>query len=166
MHLSGRYPPKMNAWGSEVSWRRRLSTILHSPTRQDARRFLDEVAAPALRAVADELGKRGLNVSLHDEQEDQAQLTIEAEGQRNFVYGVQMQARRVASFTAAAAKNEQTRPHEWQVRTVFADGSRGYDLMGLSSSQVINDILNQFERYQALVTSEATALYARSPDPL
>ena len=152
--------------GSEVSWRRRPSTILHSPTRQDARRFLDEVAAPALRAVADELGKRGLNVSLHDEQEDQAQLTIEAEGQRNFVYGVQMQARRVASFTAAAAKNEQTRPHEWQVRTVFADGSRGYDLMGLSSSQVINDILNQFERYQALVTSEATALYARSPDPL
>ncbi|WP_454006786.1 BCCT family transporter [Alcaligenes sp. Marseille-Q7550] len=152
--------------GSEVSWRRRLSTILHSPTRQDARRFLDEVAAPALRAVADELGKRGLNVSLEDGQEGQAQLTIEAEGQRNFVYGVQMQARRVASFTAAAAKNEQTRPHEWQVRTVFADGSRGYDLMGLSSSQVINDILNQFERYQALVTSEATALYARSPDPL
>jgi len=48
---------------------------------------------------------------------------------------------------------------------VFADGSRGYDLMGLSSSQVINDILNHFERYQALVTSEATALYAQSPDP-
>ncbi len=159
-------PAASPAPGTEVSWRRRLSTILHSPTRQDAQRFLDDIATPALRAVADELSKRGLNVSLDDSQDEQAQLTIEAEGQRNFVYGVQMQARRVASFTAAAARNEQTRPHEWQVRTVFSDGSHGYDLMGLASGQVINDILTQFERYQALVTSEATALYARSPDPL
>lgn len=151
--------------GSEVSWRRRLSTILHTPNQRDARRFLSETVVPSLQAVAEELGKRNLNVSLETTEQDKAQLTIQADNQRNFVYGVELSARRVASFTAAAARNEQTRPHEWQVRTVFSDGSRGYDLMGLSSSQVINDILNHFERYQALVTSEATALYAQSPDP-
>jgi choline/glycine/proline betaine transport protein len=151
--------------GSEVSWRRRLSTILHTPNQRDARRFMGETVVPALQAVADELGKRNLNVSLETSEQDTAQLTIQADNQRNFVYGVELRARRVASFTAAAARNEQARPQEWQVRTVFADGSRGYDLMGLSSSQVINDILNHFERYQSLVTSEATALYAQSPDP-
>jgi choline/glycine/proline betaine transport protein len=151
--------------GSEVSWRRRLSTILHTPNQRDARRFMGETVVPALQAVADELSKRNLNVSLETGEPDTAQLTIQADNQRNFVYGVELRARRVASFTAAAARNEQARPQEWQVRTVFADGSRGYDLMGLSSSQVINDILNHFERYQSLVTSEATALYAQSPDP-
>lgn len=151
--------------GSEVSWRHRLSTILHTPNRRDARRFMGATVIPALQAVADELGKRNLNVSLETSDQDTAQLTIQADNQRNFVYGVELRARRVASFTAAAARNEQAHPQEWQIRTVFADGSRGYDLMGLSSSQVINDILNHFERYQALVTSEATALYAQSPDP-
>ena len=109
--------------GSEVSWRRRLSTILHTPNQRDARRFMGETVVPALQAVADELGKRNLNVSLETGEPDTAQLTIQADNQRNFVYGVELRARRVASFTAAAARNEQARPQEWQVRTVFADGN-------------------------------------------
>lgn len=151
--------------GSEISWRKRLSAIMHTPRKEDAERFISQVASPALHEVADEFKKRGLDVEITTI-DDMVRLTVVAEDKRNFVYGVQPEARRMAAFTAAAARNETVHPHEWQARTVFADGSRGYDILGLTSAQVINDILAQFERYQMLVTSTNTALYAGSPDPV
>ena len=151
--------------GSEVSWRKRLSAIMHTPRKEDAQRFIEQVAGPAMHEVAEELKKRGLDVDISTADE-LVKLTVVAQDKRNFVYGVQPEARKMAAFTAAAARNETVHPHEWQARTVFADGSRGYDILGLSSTQVINDILAQFERYQMLVTSTNTALYAGSPDPV
>jgi len=150
--------------GSEVPWRRRLGALLATPRKVDAQRFVTTVARPAFDEVALELNNQGHRTEVTAE-EDTITLTVFAEGKRNFVYGARPQARRVATFTAAATKNETTRPHEWQVRTVFSDGSGGYDILGLSGAQVIHDILTQYERYQALVTSTASALYAGSPDP-
>lgn len=157
--------PGAPAPGSEVAWRTRLNSILHTPLKKDALLFVKQVALPAMSDVAEELKHRGFDVAL-DAAEGRAELTITAEGMRNFVYSVHAVARRMATFTAAAAKTEQDHPHEWQVRTEFTDGSRGYDILGMSNAQVINDILTQFERYQALVTSASTALYATSPDPV
>ena len=150
--------------GSEVSWRKRLSTIMHTPRKEDALRFIQQTAMPAIAEVAEELKKRGLAAEVTTDG-SHVKLTVTAEDKRNFVYGVQPEARRMAAFTAAAARNETVHPHEWQARTVFSDGSRGYDILGMTTGQVINDILTQFERYQLLVTSTATALYAGSPDP-
>lgn len=150
--------------GSEVPWRKRLGALLATPRQVDAKRFVTSVARPAFEEVAQELVNKGLHTEV-SEDDDTITLTVFAEGKRNFVYGVRPQARRVATFTAAATKNESVRPHEWQVRTVFSDGSAGYDVLGLSSAQLIHDILTQYERYQALVTSKATSLYASSPDP-
>lgn len=150
--------------GSEVPWRKRLGSLLTTPRKVDAERFASSIARPAFDEVAQELNNRGKRTEVVADGEALT-LTVFAEGTRNFVYGIRPQARRVATFTAAATKNESTRPHEWQVRTVFSDGSSGYDILGLSSAQVIHDILTQYERYQALVTSTATALYAGSPDP-
>lgn len=163
--LDGMRDAATPAPGSEVPWRRRLGAMLSTPRRADAERFVQTVARPAMDDVAAELKTRGLATEV-TESEGTVTLTAFAEDKRNFVYGVRPVAKRVATFTAAATKNESTHPHEWQVRTVFADGSRGYDILGLSSSQVINDILTQYERYQSLVTSTATALYAGSPDPV
>ena len=162
--LQGAHMIATPAPGSEVPWRRRLGALLATPRQADAERFVQTVAQPAFDEVAQELNRRGLRTEVASAEETLT-LTVHAEGTRNFVYGVRAQARRVATFTAAATKNESVRPHEWQVRTVFADGSSGYDILGLSSAQVIHDILTQYERYQALVTSTATALYAGSPDP-
>lgn len=162
--LEGARASATPAPGSEVPWRRRLGALLATPRQVDAQRFVSTVAQPAFQEVAQELVNRGHRTEVTTD-EDTLTLTVFAEGTRNFVYGVRPQARRVATFTAAATKNESVRPHEWQVRTVFSDGSGGYDVLGLSAAQLIHDILTQYERYQALVTSTATALYAGSPDP-
>ena len=151
--------------GSEVSWRKRLGSILHTPGRADVTRFIDGVAKTALTEVGHELERRGHRTEVAHA-DGCITLTVYAEGIRNFVYGVKPEPKKTASFTASSAKNESTSPREWAAVTSFSDGSRGYDIFGLDSSQVINDILTQYERYQTLVTSTATALYAGSPDPV
>jgi len=151
--------------GPEVSWRHRLATILFSPRKADALRFIENVARPGLQEVASELKKRGVQATVQDQEDGGVALMAVSENTRNFVYGVRPQARRVAAFTARDVHSEQTHPHEWQVLTVFNDGRRGYDVLGLTREQLMHDILARFEEYYQLVTSTEAALYATSPDP-
>jgi choline/glycine/proline betaine transport protein len=51
----------------------------------------------------------------------------------------------------------------WAARTIFSDGSRGYDVTGFTKADVLSDVLAQFERYQILTQAESTQLYTGSP---
>jgi choline/glycine/proline betaine transport protein len=52
----------------------------------------------------------------------------------------------------------------YEARTFFSDGSGGYDVMGMSKDQIIADVLAQFERYLALVSTPETALVLEAPE--
>ena len=84
-----------------------------------------------------------------------------AEGFRDFVYGVQIREHKLPAFTAFEAVKMGLR---YEARTFFSDGSRGYDIMGMSQEQIIDDVLAQFERYLALVHSTETALLTAAPE--
>lgn len=44
------------------------------------------------------------------------------------------------------------------------DGSRGYDVIGMSKDQNVADVPVQFERYLALVSSRETTLVLEAPE--
>lgn len=143
-----------------LSWQRRLGFILHTPTKADAERFLKETAEPALAAVARELTARG-RASLIERDDEAVSLMVPAETVRNFIYGIRIAKRRLPAFSALDATVAEAR---YEARTFFSDGSRGYDVLGLSQDQLIHDVLVQFECYQAQVQSAASALYAAAPE--
>jgi choline/glycine/proline betaine transport protein len=151
--------------GAGLHWRSRLQALLHSPTRKEVTAFIDKIAEPALREVAAEMGHRNQPAHLSRRDDGSITLTVPAEGKRDFNYSIQPQRHVLPVFSAGdTARSEARRPHEWQARTVLLEGMDGYDMMGCSAAQLINDVLTQFSRYQTLVTSEATALYIGSPD--
>jgi choline/glycine/proline betaine transport protein len=151
--------------GAEPNWRARVHAILHTPTREEVLRFIDEVAAPALRDVAAEISRRGRPAHVARQDDGMLTLTVPAEGARDFSYGIQAQRHLLPVFSAAGTTgSDARRPHEWHARTVFPGGRAGYDVMGCTAAQLINDVLTQFERYQAIVSSRETALYVGSPD--
>ncbi|WP_158045929.1 BCCT family transporter [Skermanella pratensis] len=151
---------------AELSWRQRLELSLHTPHRDDVARFLTGTVSPALEMVAQEMRGRGLSVMVGAYGEDGIALTVPAIEVRSFVYGVRPIRQLLPAYTAAqAASTEERRPHSWAARTFFSDGSRGYDVMGFTRDQIISDVVGQYERYQALTQSKATALYITSPDP-
>ncbi|KYO49428.1 transporter [Tistrella mobilis] len=146
----------------EAGWKRRLGQILHTPDEKDVRRFLDGTATDALRAVAAEFNGRGHPAEVErDETTGGVSLVLPAEGVRNFIYGIQPASHPLPALTAMDAARPDLR-HE--ARTWFSDGSRGYDVYGLTRDQLIADVLVQFDHYQSLVQSPGAALFAGAPE--
>lgn len=145
-----------------VTWQRRLGLILKSPTSRDIETFLTGTVTPALEAVAEELTKRGRAAEVtRDAETGAVSLTSAAEGMRDFVYGVYRAEHKLAAFTTLDATKLASR---FEARTFFADGSRGYDVMGLTKDQVISDVLVQFERYLAVAQSPQSQLVTSAPE--
>ena len=87
---------------SAPPWQRRLALMLNSPTRADVRSFIANDITQALTAVADELTAKGQPASMAaDPENGTVSLTVEADGVRNFVYGVRITSRRVADVQHA-----------------------------------------------------------------
>lgn len=144
------------------TWQRRLGLILNAPTQADVTRHIETTVAPALSNVAAELTKRGRPATAaQDDSEYSVLLTVPAQGARDFIYGVQPAAYRIPAFSAAEATQNDLR---YEARTYFSDGSRGYDLMGMSQEQIIADVLAQFDRYLQLVQSPEASLVIGAPE--
>lgn len=162
----GQVAPAAAAPTFDPSWQRRLARILHQPTRRDVEQFLSSVATPALQSVASELKARGIEaVAERDSARAAVWLTVPAKKVRNFAYGVEIDSHLLPTFAArTAARTEGQRERYYEARTYFGDGSRGYDVMGLSKDQLISDVLGQYERYRAHTVSPQSQLYVTAPD--
>ncbi|WP_019995746.1 BCCT family transporter [Aureimonas ureilytica] len=148
------------------NWQSRLGAILNQPTKRDILAFVERTAAPALDEVCRELNKRGLGAVSERDEDGGVTLTVPSEASRNFVYGVTPTARPAMVFSAGDASRSDTRREQvWVARTVFSDGSRGYDVADFNRDDLISDVLAQFERYRVLTEAPSTSLYTASPDP-
>ncbi len=146
-----------------LPWQRRLALLLHSPNAADVRRFINDDVSRAFTAVAEEFGRRGLSAEIERNAEHgTVALVVAADGARNFIYGVGPSSRRLAAFSAMDLYDGDTRQ---EARTFFSDGRPGYDVMGYSTEQLINDVLAQFNRYLTVLQSPRTQLFATAPDP-
>ena len=156
------HTPRFATPGVGFTWQRRLSRLLATPTRSDVDDFLEKTIRPALREVADAFITRGYAATVDDEDENGAiRLVVPADDVRDFIYGVQHASRPLPSFAVdALARGELL--HE--ARTFFSDGSQGYDVMGMTQTEIITDVLVQFERYQALTQSPQSSLYVGAPE--
>ncbi|MGQ4273721.1 BCCT family transporter [Terrihabitans sp. B22-R8] len=151
---------------ADLPWRKRLAHILHEPTAAEVAAFIADVAKPALSEVAEEMRRRGQEVDVVHE-EGRLSLTVVATGVRNFVYGVEpVREHTLALSTAELIGPERRRAQAWTAQTSFSDNSLGYDIMGLTREQIIDDALNQYEQYRALMQSNESALFITSPDPV
>ncbi|WP_427026099.1 BCCT family transporter [Aureimonas ureilytica] len=148
------------------NWQSRLGAILNQPTKGDILAFVERIAAPALDEVCRELNKRGLGAVSERDEDGGVTLTVPSEASRNFVYGVTPTARPAMVFSAGdASRPDARREQVWVARTVFSDGSRGYDVADFNRDDLISDVLAQFERYRVLTEAPSTSLYTASPDP-
>ncbi|WP_029076888.1 BCCT family transporter [Kaistia adipata] len=147
---------------SGMTWQKRLAQLLRAPDARDIDRFLEEAVSPALKAVARELQARSRAAEVETDREaGTVTLTAPADDVRNFVYGVRRVEHQLPAFTAYEAARAKYR---YEAYTFFSDGSRGYDIMGMSQEQIINDVLVKFEHYIAQLQSPAVSLVVAAPE--
>ncbi len=135
-----------------MNWQRRLRNIIHQPKRHEVVRFLREVALPALDEVAAELGRQGLTVRTGggDEEGGDGRVWVEVgHGEEiDFFYSVRPRAYEPPSFVIADTVRERAEALKYYRAEVhLREGGQDYDIMGWAKADIINDVLDQYERH-------------------
>ncbi|GAB0150200.1 MULTISPECIES: choline BCCT transporter BetT [Marichromatium] len=134
-----------------LGWKERLSRIVHFPSRQFVEQFLHETVEPAMAEVSQALNQRGLDTELsHDTEDHRLCLQVKHGNEMDFFYMVNLIGSAKPVFALGqsgniAAHHENERYYRAEV--FLREGGQEYDLVGYSKAQVINDILNQYERH-------------------
>lgn len=140
----------------ERSWKQRLGQMLTYPSKREAVQFLERVVRPALDDVAAEFRGQGYDAERQNADHDQSVSTIDpnrpsgpllrvaADSVHDFYYQVAMVATPAPTFSGKMASDTDV---YYRLEVTTQTGSGGYDLMGLSRQQVIDDVLEQYEAY-------------------
>ena len=137
---------------ADVDWQSRLGALLTAPSDNAVVAFQRETVFPALSAFAAELNKNGVaaTVTNHSGDDGSIALTAGAEDESSFVYAVKLAPQGVDTSPDANA-DEVALPVEGSTSVTevhLASGSAGYCLWGLTETQVIADVLAQFEQHR------------------
>lgn len=131
----------------EKTWRQRLARMRSYPSQRSVARFAAEVVGPALVVVEKEFQEQGYASSLATTVDDESgieeqNLFVEIPDRRSFRYRVGVVEAPVPMFGGRMSRETDV---YYRLEVFTQTGSQGYDLMGLSQQQVIDDVLDRFE---------------------
>ncbi|MCL6351054.1 choline transporter [Pectobacterium polaris] len=133
-----------------LNWKQRISRVMNFPGTTHTQKMLDNVCKAAMDDVARELRLRGTSVEVNDlppvedERLNHLELLVDLGDEQNFLYQIWPQRYSVPAFTYRARSGKSD---YYRLETFLLEGSQGNDLMDYSKEQVINDILDQYERH-------------------
>ncbi|MBN3182050.1 choline transporter [Pectobacterium brasiliense] len=133
-----------------LNWKQRISRVMNFPGTTHTQKMLDNVCKTAMEDVARELRLRGASVEVNDlppvedERLNHLELLVDLGDEQNFLYQIWPQRYSVPAFTYRARSGKSD---YYRLETFLLEGSQGNDLMDYSKEQVINDILDQYERH-------------------
>ncbi|MCZ2085745.1 MAG: choline BCCT transporter BetT [Flavobacteriales bacterium] len=144
------------------SWKQRLGQMLTFASKKEGVQYLERVIRPALDDVAAEFRGQGYDAERQNADHDETISTIDptrpsgpllrvsTDGVHDFYYQVAMVATPAPTFSGKMASDNDV---YYRLEVTTQTGSGGYDLMGLSRQQVIDDVLEQYEAYITYIRS-------------
>ncbi|HUH59060.1 MAG TPA: choline BCCT transporter BetT, partial [Candidimonas sp.] len=148
--------PSMAPIGGHVperSWKQRLEQLRAFPTLRQAGQFLERTVRPALDDVAAEFRNQGYQVERSAKADahgiDEPLLRVSMDTFRDFHYHVAIVEAPVPMFGGRMSRETDI---YYRLEVFTQTGSGGYDLMGLTKQQVIDDVLERYEAHLAFLT--------------
>jgi choline/glycine/proline betaine transport protein len=136
----------------ERSWKQRLERMRAFPSLRQVTQFLDRTVRPALDDVAAEFRNQGYQVeqsTMTGPNGDEPVLRVSMESYRAFHYQVAIVEVPVPMFSGRMSRETDV---YFRLEVFTQTGSGGYDLMGLTKQQVIDDVLDRYEAHLAFLT--------------
>ena len=141
----------------ERSWKQRLEQVRAFPTLRQVTQFLDRTVRPALDDLAAEFRNQGYDVeqiTMPDDHGIEEPVLRVAMGEfRAFHYQVAVVEAPVPMFSGRMSRETDV---YYRLEVFTQTGSGGYDLMGLTKQQVIDDVLERYEAHLTFLTVSTT----------
>lgn len=140
------------------TWRQRLRRTMSFPDREVASEFLSGVALPALTEVSEELHEHGVEAEVHDGTDDSGysyvELAADLGEESPFQYRI---APREAAMPVYGDRSRREGDVYYRLDVHLREGGQGYDVMGYTHSQLIDDVLDQYEQHVEFMRLNAEA---------
>ncbi|WP_456268507.1 choline BCCT transporter BetT [Kushneria sp. AK178] len=147
LSLAGSLSGRMGGRGGRGHWEQRLERAMRFPDRDEAQAFLQDTVRPAMQALREKLRARVAGVEINEGMQndnDYIALNVDFGDEQNFTYQVWTRAFAKPAF---AMRTKSLKRDYYRLEVHLLEGSQGYDLMGYTEQQVIDDILDQYERH-------------------
>jgi choline/glycine/proline betaine transport protein len=148
--------PSMASTGGHVperSWKQRLEQMRAFPSLRQVAQFLDRTVRPALDDVAAEFERQGYQVTRSAVADafgiEEPVLRVSMDEFRDFHYQAAIVEAPVPMFGGRMSRETDV---YYRLEVFTQTGSGGYDLMGLTKQQVIDDMLERYEAHLAFLT--------------
>ncbi|NPC99025.1 choline BCCT transporter BetT [Nocardioides sp. zg-DK7169] len=144
--LSGRSTDPSDARPA-VPWQARIRRMMSFPPRARAEQFCADVVTPALADVAAELTEQGVAATVRVEDTDgelAVELRAEVGGALTFCYRVEHRSAPVPAYGGAPLLGSDVYS---RLEVHLLHGGEGYDVMGYSRTQLLDDVMDQYERH-------------------
>jgi choline/glycine/proline betaine transport protein len=136
---------RTEGYAKDLSYR--LKRVMSFPSLKQCRSFLVDIAKPAMQEVQQALRDKEFKADLSDlsdSDDEHLSLTVAIKDAQNFYYELRPRKQLMPSF---ATRSTKTSAQYYRVEALLAEGGQGYNLMGYSKAQLMEDILDQFERH-------------------
>ncbi|WP_313597563.1 BCCT family transporter [Psychrobacter sanguinis] len=139
-----RVPPHLLA---PSSWRDRIDYLTKQPTKKEVLLYIKNTVEPAMQEVASKFMDSGWQASAEfDEVNSRANLELKRGDEVDFWYEVRLGQHEIPGYYDDT-DNKVTQSHRYRAEVYLRRGGQTYDLYGYQPDAVINDIIDQFEKY-------------------
>ncbi|WP_425916094.1 BCCT family transporter [Acinetobacter sp. TSRC1-2] len=126
------------------SWQQRLGLIMHYPhTEAEVKQYIETEVSKAFQSVQKEFQRRKLTVTIGSIA-DGLELRVDHHDEINFIYQVVIRETVPPSFMPEMTANEIT---YYQAEVFLREGGQNYDVMDWTSDDLLQDIIDQYERH-------------------
>jgi choline/glycine/proline betaine transport protein len=158
--LPGRFSGRRaDAQHDHPDWRQRLGRAMTFPQRAKAMEFLDDVVQPALQEVAHELQGQDVEAQVvrgaDAEGERYVELVADLDADNPFLYRVCPLELPMPVYGRGLPSAEES---YCRLEVHMREGGQGYDVMGYTHTQLIDDVLDQYERHLEFLRIQETGV--------
>ena len=138
----------VNIDGASIPWRERLKVLVSHPDSGDVESFIAETVRPALEEFAEGVRQHGGEASV-SVKTDRARLIVPHTEGEDFIYSVRAKSYSEPHFAFPHIEDDKDREDERYVRAEVSlvEGGQHYSVYGYERSQVIQDVLRQYNRH-------------------
>ena len=133
---------------SDISWKERLHNIVDYPSESAVSRYIENIAKPACKEVAEELRAQDLEVEVKNEK-DRVSLLVHHGDEVDFIYEIRSRSHLRPEFSQTETPSEEMdeNAHYYRAEIHLREGGQDYDVMGWSKPAMINDIIDHYHKH-------------------
>lgn len=130
------------------AWRDRIDYMTQQPTREKVLNYIKGTVVSSMNEVSEKFAETGWLPDVnYDEINNRAVLELRSGDNVEFWYEVRLSEHDIPDYYTEDMANKLPQEHHYRAEVYLRRGGQTYDLYGYESVSIINDIIDQFEKY-------------------